>query len=299
VSARPTCWYPCRITLAGVEVNRRAGVELWRWADVTLTAGSVVRKPGTGFRLAQSLSKRQVAARARSSARRVRAGTYQVTERYSQPQAIAAFVFVTSMWLVLAGMLAWMFTPFLRSLTWPISRTDWAVVCAALAMVSLGVVAASALLGTLFRRARLKPGVTTWGVQHVRHETAQGETTLAYDDFADVQHVPKLQAVLHVRMRDGRELILPRFNREAFELLEYIRPDIYARFLPPRRSIFRAIGSMLLTLSLPLAFLLVSAFLINAIVPLVSAAAFLTLVFVPLIWFAQKDDARKPRLPQV
>ncbi len=200
---------------------------------------------------------------------------------------------------VLTGMFAWRFAQFLGSLAWPLSRTDWAVVCGGLAMLSLGVIAAHALLGSLFRRARLKSGVTTWGVQHVRHETAQGATTLAYDDFADVQHVPKLQALLHVRMRDGRELILPRFNREAFELLEHIRPDIYARFLPPRRSIFRAIGSMLLTLSLPLAFLLVSAFLINALVPLVSAAAFLTMVFVPLIWFAQKDDARKPRLPQV
>ncbi len=203
------------------------------------------------------------------------------------------------MWLVLAGMFAWMFTPFLGSLTWPISRTDWAAVWGSLGILSLGVIASHALLRTLFRRARIKSGVTTWGVQHMRHETAQGETTLAYDDFADVQHVPKLQAVLHVRMRDGRKLILPRFNREAFELLEYIRPDIYARFLPPRRSIFRAIGSMLLTLSLPLAFLLVSAFLINALVPLVSAAAIAAMTFVPLIWFAQNDDARKPRLPQV
>jgi len=260
-------------------------------------------KPHAGFRATRSLSTRQVAvarrARARSIVRRLRAGTYQVTERHSQPQAIAEFVFLTSMWLVLAGMLAWMFTQFLGSLTWPLSRTDWAVVCGGLAMLSLGVIPAHALLRVLFRRARVKSGVTTWGVQHVRHETAQGATTLAYDDFADVQHVPKLQAVLHVLMRDGRKLILPRFNRETFELLEYIRPDIYARFLPPRRSIFRAIGSMLLTLSLPLAFLLLSAFLINALVTLVSAAAFLTLVFVPLIWFAQKDDARTPRLPLV
>ena len=276
---------------------------MWRWADVTLTADSVVRKPGAGLRVARSLSKQQVAvarrARARSIARLVRAGTYQVTERHSQPRATAEFVFVTSLWLALAGMFAWMFTQFLGSLTWPLSRTDWAVVCGGLAMLSLGVIAAHALLRMLFRRARVKSGVTTWGVQHVRHETAQGETTLAYDDFADVQHVPKLQAVLHVRMRDGRKLILPRFNREAFELLESIRPDIYARFLPPRRSLFRAIGSMLLTLSLPLAFLLLSVFLINALVTLVSAAAFLTLVFVPLIWFAQRDDARTPRLPLV
>lgn len=203
------------------------------------------------------------------------------------------------MWLVLAGMFAWMFTPFLRSLTWPIARTDWAVVCGGLAMLSLGVIASHALLSTLIRRARLKSGVTTWGVQHVRHETAQGETTLAYDSFADTQRVPKLQAPVHISTRDARELILPRFNREAFDLLQYIRPDIHARFLPPPRPFTRSIASLLLWLSLPLSLLLISAFLINARVTLVSAAAFFTLVFVSLIWFAQKDDARKPRLPQV
>lgn len=196
-------------------------------------------------------------------------------------------------------MFAWMFIPFLRSLTWPISRTDWAVVCAALAMVSLGVIAAHALLRTLFRRARLKSGVTTWGVQHVRHETAQGETTLAYGDFADTQRVPKLHAPVHISTRDGREPILPRFNHQAFELLEHIRPDIHARFLPPPRPFTRAIASVLLWLWLPLTLLLISAFLINALVTLVSAAAIATLGLLPLIWFAQKDDARKPRLPQV
>jgi hypothetical protein len=239
-------------------------------------------------------------ARARSIARLVRAGTYQVTERHSQPQAIAECVFFTLMWLVLAGMFAWMFTPFLGSLTWPIARTDWAVVCAALAMVSFGLLAAHALLSTLMRQACLKSGVTTWGVQHVRYQTAQDETTLAYSDFADTQRVPKRHAPVHISTRDGRELILPRFNREAFDLLEYIRPDIHARFLPPPpRPFTRAIASLLLWLSLPLSFLLISAFLINALVTLVLVAAILTLVFGPLIWFAQKDDARKPRLPQV